>query len=54
MRYENLWEDFAWDAARAPKPETSNYMTMERLGDTLTFSAYLPDGKKFDTVTLRK
>lgn len=54
VRYENLWEDFAWDAARAPKPETSNYMTMERVGDTLTFSAYLPDGKKFDTVTLRK
>lgn len=54
VRYENLWEDFAWDAARAPKPETANYMTMERVGDTLTFSAYLPDGKQFDTVTLRK
>lgn len=54
VRYENLWEDFAWDAARAPEPETSNYMTMECDGDSLTFNAFLPDGKKFDTVTLTK
>lgn len=54
VRYENLWEDFDWDAARAPKPETANYMTMEQEGDNLIFNAFLPDGKKFDTVTLTK
>lgn len=54
VRYDNLWEDFSWDAARAPKPETANYMTMEQEGDNLIFNAFLPDGKKFDTVTLTK
>lgn len=54
VRYENLWENFAWDAARAPQPETSNYMTLECRDNTLTFSAFLPDGRQFDTVTLTK
>ncbi|MGM9570189.1 MAG: metallophosphoesterase, partial [Phascolarctobacterium sp.] len=50
VRYPKLWGDFAWDAARAPQPETANYMTMEVDNNKLLFKAFLPDGKQFDEV----
>ena len=54
VRYPKLWGDFAWDAARAPQPETANYMTMEVSKNKLHFRAFLPDGKQFDEVEIKK
>ncbi len=54
VRYAKLWGDFEWDAGTAPKPETANYMTLDVTKDALTFKAFLPDGKMFDEVTLKK
>ena len=54
VRYPKLWGDFAWDAARAPRPETANYMTMEVDNNRLLFKAFLPDGKQFDEVEIKK
>lgn len=54
VRYPKLWGDFAWDAARAPQPETANYMTLEVDKNKLHFRAFLPDGKQFDEVEIKK
>ena len=54
VRYPKLWGDFAWDAARAPRPETANYMTLEVSQEKLLFRAFLPDGKQFDEVEIKK
>lgn len=54
VRYPKLWGDFAWDAARAPQPETANYMTMQADENKLVFKAFLPDGKQFDEAFLSK
>ena len=54
VRYPKLWGDFAWDAARAPQPETANYMTMEVDENRLLFKAFLPDGKQFDEIEIKK
>lgn len=54
VRYATLWEDWEGDAARAPKPETANYMTLEADEHSLEFKAFLPDGKEFDRIKLTK
>ncbi|MDY4920681.1 MAG: metallophosphoesterase family protein [Phascolarctobacterium sp.] len=54
VRYPKLWGDFEWDAARAPQPETANYMTMQVDEKSLVFKAFLPDGKQFDELKLSK
>ncbi len=54
VRYPKLWGDFAWDADRAPQPETVNYMTLRAENSKLVFKAYLPDGKEFDYVEIKK
>ncbi len=54
VRYPKLWGDFAWDAARAPQPETANYLTLQADDSRLLFKAFLPDGKQFDEVTIKK
>ena len=54
VRYPKLWGDFAWDAGRAPHPETANYMTLEVDIKRLLFKAFLPDGKQFDEVEIKK
>ena len=54
VRYHKLWGDFAWDAARAPQPETANYMTLEVSQEKLLFRAFLPDGKRFDEIEIKK
>lgn len=54
VRYPKLWGDFAWDAARASQPETANYMTLEVSQEKLLFRAFLPDGKQFDEVEIKK
>lgn len=54
VRYPNLWGEWEWDAARAPQPETANYMTMEADGEKLVFKAFLPDGRQFDETVIRK
>jgi len=53
--YSKLWEDFSWDVKRAPsKPEEGNYMTMTVDDKQLVFKAFLPDGKQFDEVVIKK
>lgn len=54
VRYPKLWGDFAWDVARAPQPETANYMTLDVSQEKLLFRAFLPDGKQFDEVEIKK
>lgn len=54
VRYPKLWGDFAWDAAHAPQPETANYMTLEVSQEKLLFRAFLPDGRQFDDVEIKK
>ena len=54
VRYPNLWHDNPLDEYVAPQPETDNYLILSATDDTLTFSAYLPDGTKLDSFTLHK
>ena len=54
VRYPKLWGDFAWDAVRAPQPETANYMTLDVSQEKLLFRAFLPDGKRFDEIEIKK
>lgn len=54
VTYFDLWGDWKWDAAHAPRPETYNYMTMKADQQELIFEAFLPEGKRFDVVTLKK
>ena len=54
VRYPKLWGDFEWDAARAPQPETTNYMTLKADADSLELKAFLANGKQFDEVRLTK
>lgn len=54
VRYPKLWADWEWDAARAPKPETANYMTLQADEQQLVFRAFLPDGRQFDEYVMKK
>lgn len=54
VQYAKLWDDWENDAARAPYPETMNYLTMEADGEKLKFECFQPDGKKVDEVEIRK
>lgn len=54
VQYAKLWDNWENDAARAPYPETMNYLTMEADGEKLRFECFLPDGKKIDEVEIRK
>lgn len=53
--YGNLWEDSKLDIKRSPdRNDPGNYMTMTVSNNTLTFKAFLPNGKQFDEVVLKK
>ena len=54
VRYPGLWKQHKLDERIAPQPETDNYMTMEAGEDSLKFEAFLPDGKKIDSVEIKK
>lgn len=54
VQYAKLWDNWEHDAARAPYPETMNYLTMEADKDRLHFQCFLPDGKKVDDVIINK
>jgi hypothetical protein len=54
VRYPDLWDDSELDAGRAPQPETANYMTLRVEDSGLHFKAFLPDGKMFDEVVVKK
>jgi hypothetical protein len=54
VRYDKLWKRHKLDQYVAPQPETDNYLTMKLTPGSMTFNCYLPDGKKIDSVTLRK
>ena len=54
VQYAKLWDNWENDAARAPYPETMNYLTMEAAPDKIFIQCFLPDGKKIDEVTLQK
>ncbi|MCQ2372609.1 MAG: metallophosphoesterase [Phascolarctobacterium sp.] len=54
VQYAKLWENWEHDAARAPYPETMNYLTMTADEGKLHFECFLPDGKKIDEVTITK
>ena len=53
--YGNLWADSDLDAKRSPdRKDPGNYMTMSADDKQLVFRAFLPDGKKFDEVVVRR
>lgn len=53
--YGNLWADFEWDAKRSPdRKDPGGYMTMDVNDERLILKAFMPDGKEFDEVTLKK
>ncbi len=54
VRYASLWQRGPADAALAPQPEDANYITLEKTPDALTFKAFLPDGREFDSITITK
>ena len=55
IHYAKLWEDFVWDAQRSPeRPDIGNYMTLDAEPNFLTLQAFLPDGREFDKITLKK
>lgn len=54
VQYAKLWDNWEHDAARAPYPETMNYMTLEANENKLHFSCFLPDSKLVDEVELNK
>ncbi len=54
VRYPKLWGDYELDAARAPQPETCNYLTLKATDEALLLQAFLEDGKEFDRLELKK
>lgn len=54
VRYADLWKNSALDAAKAPQPETDNYLTLEANDRELICRAFLSDGSKFDEVHITK
>lgn len=54
VQYAKLWDNWRHDAARAPYPETMNYLTLTADNNSLSFKCYLPDGKQIDETTLKK
>ena len=54
VRYPELWQRHELDIARAPEPETNNYITLEADENYLKFAAFLPSGEKFDEIELKK
>jgi phosphodiesterase/alkaline phosphatase D-like protein len=54
VRYPSLWKTHHLDIAKAPQPETDNFMVMDANADSITFTAYLPDGKEIDKVEVKK
>ena len=54
VRYPKLWGSWEHDVARAPQPETANYMLLEASSRELKLQAMLPDGTVFDQLQLQK
>lgn len=54
VQYAKLWDNWEHDAARAPYPETMNYLTLEAEENKLKFACFLPDGKEIDSIVLQK
>ncbi len=54
VRYADLWKDSELDAARAPRPETENYLTLQSSDNELVIRAFLLDGTCFDEVHITK
>ncbi len=54
VKYANIWGSHPLDEFISPYPDADNYLVISKKGNALTVSAFLPDGKQFDTVTLKK
>ena len=54
IRYNNFWLDHSLDIAKAPQPETDNYLLLEATPESLSLQCFLPDGKEIDRAVLRK
>lgn len=54
VRYSNLWGSHPLDEFVAPQPETDNYLTLTKTGNTLTVQSFFPDGSLMDKATLTK
>lgn len=52
--YPGLWRQHKLDEVIAPQPETDDYLTMEATEDSIKFEAFLPNGKKIDSVQIAK
>ena len=53
VRYPGLWVDHALDIAKAPQPETDNYLTLEVADDTIEVKCFLLDGNEIDHVIIK-
>ncbi|MBR2179004.1 MAG: metallophosphoesterase family protein [Selenomonadaceae bacterium] len=54
VRYPGLWIDHALDVAKAPQPETDNYLTLEAAEDKIEVKCFLPDGTEIDRAVVKQ
>ncbi len=54
VRYSGLWVDHALDLAKAPQPETDNYLTLEVSSDKIYVKCFLPDGTEIDRAVVKQ
>ncbi|MBR2180002.1 MAG: metallophosphoesterase family protein [Selenomonadaceae bacterium] len=54
VRYPGLWIDHALDVAKAPQPETDNYLTLEAAKDKIEVKCFLPDGTEIDHAVVKQ
>ena len=52
--YNNFWVDHKLDKAKAPQPETGNYLTLYADKNQLQIKSYLINGECFDEIALKK
>lgn len=54
VKYAEIWKDHPLDEYVSPYLDGDNYLVLRKDNNSLTVDAYLADGTKFDSITLRK
>lgn len=54
VKYVEIWKDHSLDEYVSPYLDGDNYLVLRKDNNSLTVDAYLADGTKFDSITLRK
>ena len=54
VRYPSLWKSHSLDVKTAPQPETDNFLYLEATDNSMTFTAFLPDGTEIDKIEVKQ